>query len=165
MGKQEYQEIYNTFLSYFKVEEIVSPTFYNTYKGLGKYGILSRFDIRLLTTMIVLRETLDSPITINDWIWGGKFDERGYRDLSTDMVKDRVNAGKTWGSPHLFGAAFDFDVEGMTANEVREWLKDNMEILPHPIRLERKLNSKYISWVHLDICYDPKNPLVYEFDI
>ena len=164
--EEEVKEVYSKFKKYFDVEEIVSKKFYDTYKSLlGDNGILSRFDIRLLITMITIRECLDSPITINNWKWGGRFDERGYRDISTDMVLNRVSQNKTWASGHLFGAAFDFDVESKTANEVRKWLKENEDILPFPIRLERKLNGKYISWVHLDVCYDPKNPKIYEFDI
>lgn len=165
MDTQELKALYVHFLKYFKIEEIVSPEAYKKYKKFGDNFFLSRFDPRLLATMVFIRETLDKPITINTWLWGGEFDERGLRDTSTPMVQARAKKGDPWLSPHPLSMAFDFDVEGMTANEVRAWLKKNATALPYPIRLERKFKGKYISWVHLDVCFDPKNPKVYEFDI
>lgn len=157
--------LYDYFLSYFDVEEIVSPQLFERFKHHGDYFFLSRFDIRLLKTMVVIREALDLPITINNWKWGGRFDERGFRDTSTPMVQTKSKNDIPWFSGHVVTMAFDFDVEGMTANQVRRWLKDNKSILPCKIRLERKLNGDYISWVHLDVIDEPKNPKVYEFDI
>lgn len=159
------KEIYNHFLTYFKVQELVSPGVYNKYKPLGDYFFLSRFDIRLIKTLLVIREALDKPITINNWLWGGKYDERGLRDTSTPMVQNRAKNNDPWLSGHVISMAVDFDVEGMTANEVRKWLNKNKFILPYKIRLERKYKGKYITWVHLDVCDDPRNPKVYEFDV
>ncbi len=161
----ETKKIYDNFLKHFCIEEIVSPQLFDRFKHKGDYFFLSRFDIRLLSTMIFIRETLDASVTINTWKWGGRFSQRGFRDTSTAMVQNKSNKDIPWFSAHVVSMGLDFDVKDMTANEVRQWLKDNAECLPHPIRLERKLNGKYISWVHLDTCDDPRNPKVYEFDI
>jgi len=161
----ETKQIYDDFLQYFNVEEIVSPGIYEKYNHLGDYFFLSRFDIRLLVTMVFIRTTLNKTITINDWLWGGRFDERGLRDTSTPMVQDRAKKNDPWLSAHVVGMAFDFDVKEMTANEVREWLFKFRDCLPYKIRLERKLNGEFISWVHLDVCDDPRNPKIYSFDV
>lgn len=157
--------IYDNFLKYFNVEEIVSPQLFEKFKHKRNYFFLSRFDIRLLTTMVIIRESLDKSITINNWKWGGKFQQRGFRDTSTPMVQTKSKNDIPWFSGHVVAMAFDFDVKSMSANEVRKWLKDNKEILPFKIRLEGKLNDKYISWVHLDVISEPKNPKVYEFNV
>ena len=159
------KKLYDDFLEFFRIEEIVSPQCFSKYKKHGDYFFLSRFDPRLLETMLVIRTTLKRSITVNDWIWGGRFDERGLRDTSTPMVKNRAIKSDPWLSAHVLGKAFDFDVKGMTAKEVREWLVNNQEILPHRIRLENLMKGNPISWVHLDVCDDPKNPKVYLFNI
>jgi len=156
----ESKEVFDKFSEYFALEEIVREDVLIQY-GRNRDLLLSRFDPRLLETMIFIREEL-GPITINNYKWGGRFDERGLRDNDAPMVKRK---GRPYLSAHTLGAAFDFDVEGMTAIEVREWIESNQERLPYKVRLERKLNGKYISWVHLDVCDEPKNPKVYFFDI
>jgi hypothetical protein len=154
------KELFNGFLSYFSLEEIVREDVLIQY-GRNTNLLLSRFDPRLLETMLFIRERL-GPITINNYAWGGNLDERGLRDNDAPMVRGK---GRPYLSAHTLGAAFDFDVEGMTANEVRQWLKDHADELPYKIRLERKYNGSYISWVHLDVCDEPDNPKVYEFDV
>lgn len=161
----ETKDIYDAFLKYFFVEEIVSPDLFNRFKHKGDYFFLSRFDIRLLKTMLVIRETLNKPITVNNWKWGGNFSQRGFRDTSTAMVQRKSSKDIPWFSAHVVAMGLDFDVEGMTANEVRDWLEESQSILPYKIRLENKLNGEYISWVHLDVCDDPNNPKVYLFNV
>lgn len=159
------QELYDQFLEYFRIEELVSPGAYKKYKHHGDYFFLSRFDKRLIENMLWIRETSGRKITVNTWLWGGRFDERGIRDTSTPMVQSRAAKNDAWLSGHVLAMALDYDVEGQTAEEHRAWLVKRSTLLPNPIRLERKYNGKQINWVHLDVCDDPKNPRVYEFDI
>lgn len=154
------KDLFKKFSEYFQLEEIVRDDVIIQY-GRDTNLLLSRFDPRLLETIVFIREEL-APITINDYAWGGSLDERGLRDNDGPMVRGK---GRPYLSAHVLGAAFDFDVEGMTANEVRAWLKENADKLPYKIRLERKYNGNYISWVHLDVCDEPDNPKVYEFDV
>jgi hypothetical protein len=51
-------------------------------------------------------------------------------------------------SAHLSGKGVDFDVQGLVAEEVREWIIKYKTLWPYPIRLENG-----VSWVHLDV-YD-----------
>ncbi len=154
--------LYDRFLRYFKIQEIVSPQCYQDWKHKGAYFFLSRFDPRLLETMVFTREKLGKKITINDWLWGGDFDERGLRDNLTAIVQGKHI---TYLSGHALSMAFDFDVEDMTASAVREWLIEMADELPYKIRLECRLNGKLILWVHLDVIDEPKNPKVYCFNV
>jgi hypothetical protein len=45
----------------------------------------------------------------------------------------------------MTGQGVDFDVEGMSAGEVRIWILSNQIKLGFPIRIE-----KNVTWVHLD---------------
>ena len=159
------KELYDKFLQYFSIEEFFSPKACAKYKHLGKYFFLSRLDIRLIKTLLFVRVTIDSAITINDWKWGGKYTQRGVRDTSTHMMRVRSNNEDPWLSAHPLAMGVDFDVKGMTAIQVREWLVENQDLLPHPIRLEKKYKGVEISWIHLDVADDPRNPKVYLFDV
>lgn len=156
------KDLYDRFLTYFKIEEIVSPTCFEQYKQRGDYFFLSRFDPRLLYVMIFIREGLGRSITVNDWFWDGNLTQRGLRDNLTPLVK---NKSHVYLSGHVLGAAFDFDVEGMKAYQVRNWLQQVAEELPYKIRLENKYKGKVISWVHLDVIDEPKNSKVYLFNV
>jgi hypothetical protein len=159
------EDLYKGVLEYFDIRELVSPGAYKKYKHFGDNFFLSRFDRRLLQTILWVRIKKGKSITVNTWLWNGIFDERGIRDTSTPMVQKRATRDDSWLSGHVLAMALDYDVEGETAEEHRNWLLSVQEELPHPIRLEHKLKGKPITWVHLDVCDDPKNPKVYLFDI
>lgn len=146
-----------TIKDYFKIQELVCNVVYE------KFGERSWkfFDNDLLETLLVIREAIGKPITINNWNNGGRFTQRGLRHNLSRLVTSKK---RLYLSPHIFGKGIDFDVKGMSAPEVREWLVDNQEILPYKIRLERKLAGKPINWVHLDTLSEPKYPKVYQFD-
>lgn len=56
-------------------------------------------------------------------------------------------------SAHILGKAGDFDVAGMTAEEARQAIKNNANLLPYPVRLE-----KGVSWLHMDVRSDDTRP-------
>ena len=62
------------------------------------------------------------------------------------LVKEKVALEKVYLSSHIFGKAVDFNVKGMSAEEVRKWIADYQVYLPCSIRLETE-----ISWIHLDV--------------
>jgi len=127
---------------YFKIYELVSEQVYNKY-GESAWRF---FDPRLLETLDWVRLNLNKPIIINNWYWGGHLDERGLRCNLDSIVKNATLRNKLYCSAHTRGMAVDFTVEGMTAQEVRNWLINNKDLIPSPIRLE-----KDVSWVHLDV--------------
>ncbi len=129
---------------YFSIKELVSKDVYL------KYGETAWqfFDVRLLETLLFIREKLDLPITINNWHLGGEFQQRGFRENTCEIVRNRTKKNHIYCSAHVTGQAVDLDVNSMTAEDIRDWIVESQEILPHPIRLEDG-----VAWIHLD-CRD-----------
>lgn len=135
---------------YFDIQELVGR---RTYK---RFGVRAwRFlDYRLLYALLIIREGLDNPITINH----GVAQQRGLRTIVQQMIKNFFYKDRLYLSAHLLGKAVDFDVKGMQAQSVRDWIVENQELFPFKIRLEDK-----VTWVHLDVIWEQKNPKVYLF--
>jgi len=127
---------------YFKLEEIVCPHVYNTY-GEAAWSF---FDPRLIETLEKIRERINRPIMINNWKEGGQYSQRGFRCIKCELVQDAIRDGRLYVSPHMTGQGVDFDVQGMVAEEVRQWIIKNQNILPWPVRMEAG-----VSWVHMDV--------------
>lgn len=137
---------------YFKTTELVCP---HVYERFGE-SAWNYFDIRLLEVLLWLRVALGLPITINDWRAGKT--QRGLRCNLCQIVKEKIRA---YLSSHIFGKGIDFDVKGMNAHDVRQWINDHKSELPHNIRLEVLCNGKEITWVHLDVCNETSEKIVY----
>ena len=157
-------EILTGIKDYFGVYELVDKQTFN------KYGekCWQFIDIRLLHTLLVIRDELDKPITINDWKWRENgFQQRGLRTNICSIVKKKTLNGSLYLSAHTMGKAIDFDVKGMKADEVREWLIENEDLLPYKIRLEHKINKtgKTITWVHMDVYYLERNKKLTLFNV
>ena len=146
---------------YFIPQEFVSETVYQRYRD-DSWQFIST---DLLYVMLVIREKLAKPITINNWHRGGMMQQRGLRDNLTPIFKKKFVQDTLYLSGHVLGMAVDFDVAGMTASEVRVWLVKNADALPCKIRLENLLRGEPISWVHLDVKYVESNPKVYLFNV
>lgn len=117
---------------------------------INKYGeqCWQFMDDRLLETLDFIRESIDKSIFIN--IRGGvkQFQNRGYRPNTYKKT--------LYCSPHLHGRAVDFDVDGMTAQEVRNWLKENADKLPYPLWVEDD-----VTWIHIDVRQSDKDKLYF----
>ena len=130
--------------TYFILQELVCEHVYNKY-GETAWQFL---DPRLVLTLDWIRAEFDKPIEINTYHWGGRDTQSGLRCNLCDFVKKKTLKNKVYMSAHVEGQAADFSIKGMTAAEVRKWLKQHEDRLPYPIRLEDGVN-----WVHLD-CRD-----------
>lgn len=130
---------------YFDIQELVCKHVYT------KFGdnAWSFFDERLLETLLVIREKLGRPVYVNNWQVGGNLTQRGLRCNVCVLVAEKTALEKVYMSTHMQGTGIDFDVQGMTAAEVRGWIIKNQILLPYPIRLEDG-----VSWVHLDMRAD-----------
>ena len=93
---------------YFKIEELVDKTVFEKY-GESAWKFI---DKDLLACLLVVREGIGFPMTINNWKWGGNFSQRGLRHNMSSLVKNKT---KLYLSAHIFGKAVDFDVQGMSA--------------------------------------------------
>lgn len=131
--------IYKT--KYFELSELVCPHIYEKFGELAWQFI----DSRLLETIDLIQEKIVRHILVNNYKSSGTLNERGFRCIQCDILKKAIKERVLTISPHLLGRAFDFDVKGMTAEEVRQWIVKNQTLLPYPVRLEAKVN-----WVHID---------------
>ena len=127
---------------YFKIYELVGKNVYNKY-GEDAWKFI---DAKLIDNIDWLREKLNRKITANTYYWGGRFNQRGLRhNLSAITIKKTLKK-LIYLSAHILGKALDFDVEGMTAKQVRDFIKKHQKELPHPCRLEEG-----VTWVHMDV--------------
>lgn len=139
---------------FFDIQELVCKHIYDKY-GQMAWDFL---DNDLLEVLVFIREGLGKAIFVNSWSIGGTASQRGLRCQHCEMVKSKA-ATKPYMSAHCFGKAVDFDVKGMTAQDVRDWIIANASKLPHPIRLEDG-----VSWVHIDVRNDDPNKMVKLFN-
>lgn len=144
--------------NYFKIQELVDREVYSIH-GDSAWKFI---DEKLLKCLLIVRKGLDRSIKVNDWSFGGSMQQRGLRHNRSSMV---IGKKSIYLSAHMMGKAVDFNVSGMESTEVRKWIQDNAELFPCKIRLENKLNGKPISWVHLDVIQEEKNPKVYLFNV
>ena len=127
---------------YFDTQELVCK---HVYERFGD-DALKFFDQRLLETLLFIREGINKPIYVNNWQIGGNLSQRGLRCNRCALVKEKTSLEKVYLSAHIFGRGIDFDVKGMTAQQVRDWLDANKSGLPYKIRCESG-----VSWVHIDL--------------
>ena len=146
-----------TIKDYFDIKELVDEETFRRH-GENAWQFICPM---LQETMLILRENLGRSITVNNWPFGGGLTQRGLRHNRSEIVKDKVSM---YLSAHMMGKALDFDVKGLTAKQVREWIVVNEHLFPYKIRLEKKFRGKEITWVHLDVFQNEKNPKVYLFD-
>ncbi len=128
--------------THFDIEELVSEAVFRKY-GIRAWAF---FDPRLLVTIDWLRENIGKPIIINNWVWSGDLSQRGLRENTCAIVVEKTEGDIIYLSGHVLGMAVDFDVEGMTSEEVRKWIIEHQDELPFPVRLE-----KGVSWCHLGV--------------
>lgn len=93
-------------------------------------------DERILRTLDEIREYYGRPVIVNNWHSGGKFRLRGFRPMTG-------NVGAKY-SQHRFGRAADFDVQGISAEQVRNDIRNGC--FPAITCIEAG-----VSWVHADV--------------
>ena len=136
---------------FFHLSEFVCKEVYEKY-GEQAYLFL---DEKIVIQIDTIRRMLNKPITINNWADGGRFSQRGLRCNTCTLVREKTLKNQIYLSAHVLGLAVDFDVQDMTADEVRLWIAVNKDKLPYNMRLE-----KNTTWVHLD-CFNNGNKLTF----
>jgi len=127
--------------THFIAQEFLPPREFNQW---GEQGMYLFMDIRVLITADRIREFFGKRVTANDWKWGGRFRNRGYRP-DNYYDQQQLSAYKS-GSQHRFGRALDCTIEGVTATEVRDVIMNHQAEFPWIRRLEDDVN-----WVHFDV--------------
>ena len=113
---------------------------------------VDKIDPRLPVILERIRQLCGGKaMTINDWHIGGKLQYRGFRpsDCAVGAVK----------SMHKQGKAADFDIKGLSADKVRNIIRENAAEL---LKLGLTRIETNISWVHIDLKYTGYN-YIYEF--
>ena len=122
---------------HFAPYELLPKDFYNEHKHSGNL-IWVCFDIGLLRSADLIRKRY-GKMTANDWKWGGRNHNRGYRHFDCGM-------GATL-SQHKFGRAVDLIPDNVTAEEIREDIKNN----PNCRDFKRIMCIEDgVDWLHID---------------
>ena len=103
-------------------------------------------DEKLIKVLDLLREHFNRPITVNNWIWGGELHQRGLRANKDEIV---ANKKDYYISQHCLGKAVDFNVKGMTAQEVYDEIIKNKDKFYLISRIENIKNTP--TWCHIDV--------------
>lgn len=124
---------------YFILEELVSRKAFET---INHDQLWSIFDPNLLRAADWIKETfsLNSPVTINNWKWGGNRQFSGLRQSGDDYYSPT--------SMHSAGKALDMIFKNKTAEEIRQAIRDfeyKGNIVPYITRIEDE-----VTWLHID---------------
>lgn len=130
------QKIITELSSYFKIQELVCPHIYKKWTDASWQFI----DTAYLETLLVIRRDIIrmSMICNTD-----SLTQRGIRCNLCKLVKSK---SVPYLSAHILGKAGDFTIIGMTAEEARQKILNNADILPYPMRIEAN-----VSWLHIDV--------------
>lgn len=148
-------------IKHFSIKELVPEHIYDTW-GENSWWFL---DYRACKTLEWVREHLGSCV-VNDWPWGGSYSQSGLRTFEFYMqnnlrpiyiAKEKIAMSN---SQHKYGRGFDCKLANCTAEEARQYIKDNWEEhgLDWAITLEEG-----VSWLHFD-CRNQKENRVYTFN-
>lgn len=129
---------------YFKIQELVSEAVYKKY-GEKSWEFI---DTKLIKVLDLLREHFNRPITINNWMWGGTLEQRGLRTNLDELVKKKTEKGSLYISQHILGKAADFNVKGLSSEEVYKEILKNRDKFYLISRIENIDNTP--TWVHID---------------
>lgn len=130
-------------LRHFIIKELISPEIW----VMDGEQSISHMDKELLISIDQIRDFFNRPVIVNNWHNGGKFKYRGFRP------KDCKIGAKN--SMHKLGQAIDFDVVGLTAEEVRGEIIKHRELFPYVTRIEAGVN-----WIHIDNKKTFKNEII-----
>ena len=132
---------------YFALPELVGREVY------AKYGDFAWafLDPRLLDIILWLREGLNIPLVCNT----SALQQRGLRTNLSPIVQEKTRAGKMYLSAHCLGKGVDLSSGKMSAEDMRKWIRKNIDSCPHPIRIEKDVN-----WLHIDVMVATDDKLI-----
>lgn len=142
-------EIIRELHKFFQIRELVCE---HTHSKWGERSWQFLDTAYLHNLLVIRRDILQTPMVCNH----GNQLQRGLRCNRCGLVSQKDSV---YLSSHVLGKAGDFTVQGMTAQEARQRIKDDAHLLPYPLRMEAG-----VSWLHFDVL--PQygiNAKVYEF--
>lgn len=137
---------------YFKIQELVSKSVYD------KYGdkCWEFINPKIIIFLDRLRKDLDKPITVNNWLWRGEFQQRGLRANKDPIVAIKKDY---YLSQHCLGNAVDFNVKGMSTKEVYYYIINNYNKYMDCISRIENIDTAP-TWVHVDCANTNSDALV-----
>lgn len=133
---------------YFKIHELVPEELYakvmtldlgcKDEESIKEDMLWSMFDpdVLIFLDWVKVEYSLDKPVTVNNWYWGGNRNWSGFR------TKDSPYYSET--SQHSKGCGIDAKFKDIDMDQLREDICSRKD-LPCSIRLE-----KGVSWLHMD---------------
>lgn len=122
--------------NYFQVRELVCEHTFSKW-GERSWQFLDTAFLECL--LVIRRDILQLPMTCNH----SGANQRGLRCNRCELVKGKDSV---YLSSHILGKAGDFSVQGLTAEQARQRIREMQHLLPCPIRME-----KGVSWLHFDV--------------
>jgi hypothetical protein len=124
----------------FIIQEFVPEHIYRTFKEKSIWFI----NPRMALFAQWLKDYTKSTVTINDWAFGGRFQNSGFRapDCRTGAAL----------SQHRFGNAMDVKVKGYSADKIRDIIRENFAHL-HKVFGLTTIEKNTPTWVHVDFRY------------
>ena len=138
----------------FSIEELVPKDIYER-RGEKAWQL---FDLNALLVLEWLKQSFPrGTATVNNWKWGGKFQQSGLRTfdfwLGRESLFDDVRHAKALTAmnksltQHKYGRAFDVKFSQYEAAYIREWIKANW----HTSGFEFAITlEEGVSWLHFD---------------
>ena len=130
------EEILKEIRKYFEIDELVCDHTYARWKEQA-WEFLDTDYLHCL--LVIRRDILKKPM----WCNGAGKKQRGLRCNLCQRVKEKK---VLYLSSHILGKAGDFTITGMSAEQARQAIKANANLLPCNIRIERA-----VSWLHFDV--------------
>lgn len=113
----ERKDIIKELSQYFSIVELVGPKEYDRDKDLCWRYLRTE----LLHTILVLRkDILKTPMTVNTWKSGGRFDERGFRNNISDIVKSKTVSGVVVYQSSYAWSSYRFRCQGYDGRRDKE---------------------------------------------
>lgn len=134
----------------FRIEELVSP---NLYELLGN-NAWKLFDEEFLKDVDrfvsdLKRDLGVKSVTVNNWLWNGRFTQSGYREMNSSTGSPR--------SAHKRGLALDLKFNGCTVKEACNYLLHNQQKYSRIRRIEDVDSTP--TWLHVDGVDSGKNEI------
>lgn len=127
---------------YFKIQELVSEEVYKKYKEKAWEFIKPE----IILFLDSIREFYGKPVIVNNWLYGGNLKQRGLRANKDEMVKSKKDF---YLSQHCLGGAVDFNVQGVSPEDVaKHILKNEGHYRNFISRIENPKQTP--TWTHVD---------------
>lgn len=126
-------------VNFFKIQEFVSRKIYTDWGDNSIWFV----DPRVVKLANFIRTFFGRGVTINNWLWNGNYDQRGFRE------PESTTGGKL--SQHRFGRAIDINVKGMTALEVYNAILANEKVFMEAGLTCMEDIADTPTWCHLDV--------------